>query len=76
MLQGKKDKKLYMIMTAATILIGAVFFVYLYLRPGSTIGLLSKSGTSSSIVIVSPIGKEQILCMPGKRRTNNPCRIL
>ena len=33
MLQGKKDKKLYMIMAAATILIGAVFFVYLYLRP-------------------------------------------
>lgn len=37
MLQGKKDKKLYMIMAAATILIGAVFFVYLYLRLGSTI---------------------------------------
>ena len=74
MLQGKKDKKLYMIMAAATILIGAVLFVYLYLRPGSTIGLLSKSGTSSSIV--NPIGKEQILCMPGKRRTNNSCRIL
>ena len=33
MLLERKDKKLYMIMTAATILIGAVFFVYLYLRP-------------------------------------------
>ena len=33
MLQEKKDKKIYILMSAATILIGAVFFVYLYLRP-------------------------------------------
>lgn len=33
MLQGRNGKKLYIIMVAATILIGAAFFVYLYLRP-------------------------------------------
>ncbi len=33
MLQERNDKKILIIMAAATILIGAVFFVYLYLRP-------------------------------------------
>lgn len=33
MFQGKNDKKLYILMIAATIIIGAVFFVYLYSRP-------------------------------------------
>lgn len=33
MLQERNDKKILIIMATATILIGAVFFVYLYLRP-------------------------------------------